>query len=81
MHSRVTERLEPEDMVLKARVDELQLKVREAAMRVKQLRSTAPARIEDALRRDLDKNHDALNRALSTCVIPAPAVTAAPPPA
>ena len=54
-------------MVLKARVEDLQVKVREAAMRVKQLRATAPSKIEDALRRDLDKSHDALARAIASC--------------
>jgi hypothetical protein len=69
-------------LILKARVDDLQHKVREAAMRVKQLRATAPAKIEDALRRDLEKSHDALSRSLASCEVPSalPSASFAQPP-
>ncbi len=58
-------------------MEDLQIKVRESAMRVKQLRATAPSKIEDALCRDLDKSREALTRALAACE-PLPTSSAAP---
>ena len=47
------ERLEPEDTVLKAKVETLRAKVKEAAANVKSLRATAPGQIEQKLRDSL----------------------------
>ena len=58
-------------------MEDLQRKVRETAMRVKQLRATAPSKIEEALCRDLDRSRDALTRSLAACE-PPPAAAAAP---
>ena len=56
----LAERLEPEDMVLKAKVETLQAKVKEAAANVKSLRASAPVQIKQKLSASLKQASEGL---------------------
>uniref|UniRef100_A0A7S1ECP1 Uncharacterized protein n=2 Tax=Hemiselmis andersenii TaxID=464988 RepID=A0A7S1ECP1_HEMAN len=67
------ERIEPEDMQLKSRVEDLKRKVHAASRRVKEHRQTLPSKVVDATRESLAATNNSFQASLAAPAAPAPA--------